>query len=110
MRHCYRSSYPSVTEIELLTHEGVVGSVAILSPFLLLVVLVVRLLAMEPSAILVVRLLALEPSAENMYEQDLGRELGPAGIVAFGPPHLRSLDLGRELRSAGSVALGHSQS
>ena len=69
-----------------------------------------RLLAMEPSAILVVRLLALEPSAENMYDQDLGGELGPAGNVAFGPPHLRSLDLGRELQSAGSVALGHSQS
>jgi len=58
--------------------------------------------------LLFARLLAMVPSAENMYEQDLGGELGPASIVAFGPPHLRSLDLGRELRSAGSVALGHS--
>jgi hypothetical protein len=45
MRHCYRFSHPSVTENELLTREGVVGSVAILSPFLLLLLLRVVLLA-----------------------------------------------------------------
>jgi hypothetical protein len=78
--------------------------------FKIWLLLFARLLAMEPLAVLVVRLLALEPSAENMYDQDLGEELGPTSNVAFGPPHLRSLDLGRELRSAGSVAPGHSRS
>lgn len=64
------------------------------------------LLALEPSAVSWLRLLAMAPSARNLYEHDLGRELGPAGNVAFGPFLWCSLDLGFELRSGTSGCSG----